>query len=131
MKSDDLHCWKCGESLAEILLPFSRMAKCKSCNVDLHVCYMCKFHDTSKSNECSEPLAEKVNDKIRKNFCGYFQPDINSFKVGNSGTAAASRKELDDLFDLGIGAEDEPSKENDSFSKLNDLFGLNDDKKDS
>lgn len=125
MRPEDLQCWKCGAPLADVLLPFSRTAKCKSCNVDLHVCCMCKFYDTSKSNACNEPLAEKVNDKKRKNFCGYFQPDENAFKAGDPGKVKSSKTELDTLFGLGSEARDKSVAENDHQKKLNELFGLN------
>ena len=128
MNPKNLYCWKCGASLADELLPFARLAKCKSCNADLHVCCMCKFYDISKSNACREPLAEKVNDKKRKNFCGYFQPDENAFKSAAAEKAGASRKELDDLFGLGAAAGEEPAPENDPRTKLDDLFGLNKDR---
>lgn len=128
MKSADLHCWKCGVSLTDILLPFSRTAKCKKCNADLHVCCMCKFYDTSKSNDCNEPLAELVNDKKRKNFCGYFQPRKNAFKVGDPSKVESSRTELDSLFGLEAAAK-EPTDKDDSQEKLNELFGLNDSSK--
>ena len=129
MKPEDLQCWKCGTSLADILLPFARVAKCKSCNADLHVCCMCRFYDISKSNACSEPLAEKVNDKKRKNFCGYFQPHENAFRNEDSSKASESRNELDNLFGLNADPIGKPVQKDDSLTKLNDLFGLDNDNK--
>lgn len=129
MKPEDLHCWKCGASLADILLPFARSATCKSCNADLHVCRMCKFYDATKSNACNEPLAEKVTDKKRKNFCGYFQPDKNAFTPGDTGKAGTSRRELDALFGLGSEAEGKTAGVEDPRKKLDELFGLNKDEK--
>ena len=86
---------------------------------------MCRFYDTSKSNACSEPLAEKVNDKKRKNFCGYFQPDGNAFKPGSSDKGKTSRQELDALFGLGSGAVDGTDADGEPGKKLDALFGLN------
>ena len=128
MKSDDLSCWKCGASLAEVLLPLSRLAKCKSCNADLHVCRMCEFFDTTVNNSCREPVAEKVTDKQGKNFCGYLQPSANAFHISNPDQAAA-KNQLDALFGLDMDKHDdeETSKEplseaEKSRRKLEELF---------
>ncbi len=74
MNSAPLDCWKCGASLAEFSLPYSRTEYCRACRAELHVCRMCRFYDTSKAKSCSEPVADEVQDKSRANFCGYFQP---------------------------------------------------------
>lgn len=130
MDSPDLSCWKCGANLADVLLPFSRLAKCKACNADLHVCRMCRFHDTTVSNSCTEPLAEKVVDKTRKNFCGYFQPDPGAWKPATDTPAAEARKQLEDIFGLAGKPAASPGagQEDDARKKLDDLFGLNKDK---
>jgi hypothetical protein len=129
MKSAGLSCWKCGASLADVLLPFSRLAKCKSCNADLHVCRMCRFYDTSVSNSCTEPVAEKVGDKEHKNFCGYFQPSPAAYRP--AGGRQASKDQLDTLFGLPADTSKKPalSPEEESRRRLGELFGLKDDKK--
>ncbi len=131
MKTSDLTCWKCSAILTDLLLPLSRLAKCKSCNADLHVCRMCKFYDTTVSNSCTEPVAEKVTDKQHKNFCGYFQPDPDTARMsGNSGNDTA-KSHLDDLFGLGADkkkTEQALSPEEESRQKLAELFGLKHDK---
>lgn len=127
MKPEDLNCWKCGTSLKDVLLPLSRMAKCKACNTDLHVCKMCQFYDTTVNNSCREPVAEKVTDKNAKNFCGYFQPSETAFNLGGSSKASASKQQLDALF--GLDSENSPdpegeSPEDEAQRKLDDLFDL-------
>ena len=127
MKPSDLTCWKCNASLADVLLPFSRLAKCKSCNADLHVCRMCKFYDTTVSNSCTEPVAEKVTDKQYKNFCGYFQPDPNAAQKSVSTGAISAKNQLDALFGLAPEKTDpqQPlSAEEEAKRKLDELFGL-------
>jgi hypothetical protein len=68
-----LVCWKCGASVVDLSLPFSRTDECRHCRAQLHVCRMCRFYDTSKAKYCSEPVADEVQDKTRANFCGYFE----------------------------------------------------------
>ncbi|MGY8814646.1 MAG: hypothetical protein ACKVHQ_08000 [Gammaproteobacteria bacterium] len=128
MNAIDLSCWKCGASLADALLPLSRLSKCKSCNADLHVCRLCQFFDTTVNNSCREPIAEKVTDKQKKNFCGYFQPSTSSFNTADVSKQTAAKDQLDALF--GIMTEEESAKsadrkltpEEESKKKLEDLF---------
>ena len=129
MKPSELSCWKCNASLADVLLPLSRLAKCKSCNADLHVCRLCQFYDTTVSNACIEPVAEKVTDKQHKNFCGYFQPaPISGRPINSAGDQAKSQ--LDALFGLNrtINNTDAPlTAEEEAKRKLEALFGLRSD----
>jgi len=129
MKASDLPCWKCGASLTDVLLPLSRLANCKACHSDLHVCRMCKFYDTSVASSCAEPVAEKVNDKQRKNFCGYLQPNPDIRREANNTASTQSKQQLDSLFGLdseGSGVDsisgEELSEEEKSRQKLDDLF---------
>jgi hypothetical protein len=132
MKTSELTCWKCGTSLADLLLPVSRLAKCKSCNADLHVCRLCRFYDTTVSNSCTEPVAEKVVDKQRRNFCGFFQPNPQvRHKPANVGTEAA-RSQLDALFGIGPdmnSPQEGLTAEEDARRKLAALFDLKPDEK--
>ena len=128
MNAIDLSCWKCGASPADALLPLSRLSKCKSCNVDLHVCRLCEFFDTTVNNSCRELIAEKVTDKQKKNFCGYFQPSTSSFKTADVSKQTAAKDQLDALF--GIKNEEENAgssnrkltAEEESKKKLEDFF---------
>lgn len=70
--NEALECWRCGTSLEDYSLPFSRTDECRACRAELHVCRMCRFYDTSKAKSCAEPIADEVQDKTRANFCGYF-----------------------------------------------------------
>ena len=79
-------CWKCGASLADLSLPFSRREECRACRAELHVCRMCRFYDTRKAKSCAEPVADEVNDKQRANFCGYFEPAPGRFQPGGAAT---------------------------------------------
>ncbi len=91
---------------------------------------MCRFYDTTVNNSCREPVAEKVTDKQKKNFCGYFQPSEIAYQAANTAQADESRKSLDALFGLDSGKNASPSDtsqsaEEDARKKLDDLFNLN------
>ena len=126
----ELNCWKCGASLKEIPLPFSRYSKCKSCQADLHVCRMCEFYDRTVSKMCREPIAEEVKDKQRANFCGYLQPSPRAYFAQDRSGADNSKSELESLFGMETGSASGTASDPDSArQQLEDLFGLGDKKK--
>ncbi|UCE89676.1 MAG: hypothetical protein JSW10_02240 [Pseudomonadota bacterium] len=98
MTDDALVCWKCGASLEELPVPFSRYAECPACRAEMHACRMCAFYDTSVSKQCREPIAEEVKEKTRANFCGYFQPRPGAFVAGGDTRAREAQARLADLF---------------------------------
>ncbi len=130
MTTPELLCWKCSGSLENVLVPFSRLARCEGCKVELHVCRMCEFFDTTVSNSCREPIAEKVNDKNRANFCGYFQPGTH--RQANSDMIIDANKEsLEGLFGLKQGTTRLSTGDvEQSRQELDSLFGLDDKKQD-
>ena len=95
--SDPLVCWKCGASLATLLLPFGRAEVCPACNVDVRVCRMCVFFDPTRNKQCREPVVDEVRDKERSNFCDYFKPKPGAHRAGDD-AAARARAELEKLF---------------------------------
>ena len=98
MNSTNATCWKCGAAQTDILLPLSRTEVCGACGADMHVCRMCRFYDTSVASACREPVAHRVTDKTRANFCGYLEllTDPATF----AGNAAAENADLNALFGL-------------------------------
>ncbi|MEW6678293.1 MAG: hypothetical protein AB1421_10270 [Pseudomonadota bacterium] len=94
------YCWRCGASLARQPLPLGREAVCAQCNAQLHVCRQCAHFDPGKSNQCREPMAERVVDKTRANFCDWFQARRGPLTQANTPRKAA----LEALF-LSPGAE--------------------------
>ena len=64
-------CHACLKEL-EIKLPVGRQELCLFCQSDLHCCLNCTFHVMGTYNSCREPQAERVIEKSRSNFCGYF-----------------------------------------------------------
>jgi len=83
-------CYKCNNELldyeAERRIP--REEECPHCFASLHCCLMCQFHDKSSYNECKEPIAQRILDKDKANFC-----DLFKLKSGKNTIAVA-----DDLF---------------------------------
>ena len=121
----ELNCWKCGASLKDIPLPFSRYSKCKSCKADLHVCRMCEFYDRTVSKMCREPIAEEVKDKQHANFCGYLQPSPRAYFARDPSAAAAGKSELEALFGMAEGSASATTTDPDKArQQLDDLFGL-------
>lgn len=95
--TEPMVCWKCGASLADTVLPFSRAEECRACRAQLHVCRMCRFFDVRRTRGCLEPIAEEVNDRERANFCGYFQPRSGAWQPAGA-AASESRAALEALF---------------------------------
>lgn len=123
MQDNGLVCWKCGTSIGDEPLPLSRMAECRACRAQLHVCRLCAFYDTRVAKACRETVAEEVKDKERANFCGYFQPRLGAHAPENAVDARA-RKELDALF-ASDKSDGEPGVK-DARRALDDLFRKDD-----
>jgi hypothetical protein len=56
------------------------------------------------ANACREPVAEKVQDKTRSNFCGYFRPKVDAYIAPDAQQDTKARAELEALFGLEPGA---------------------------
>ena len=86
--SGSVNCYKCNT-----VLPFEdgqnigRQEECHNCYANLHCCKMCQFYDTSSYNECKEPVAQRILDKEKSNFCDYF-------KIGKGGKGGPSKGDL-------------------------------------
>lgn len=129
---DSVICWKCGESLAALLLPFSRNEECIVCKADVHVCKMCEYYDTRSNNSCREPIAEGVNDKERSNFCGYFKARLAAYENEKVATAKKARAGLEALFagdDESNDVLDNMSEADKAKIELEKLFGTDDKEK--
>jgi hypothetical protein len=68
----------------------------------MHCCKNCRFFDPGKNNQCSETQAEWVKDKLKANFCDFFEPNnrvpLTSLGAGESGRRDDVRKAFDNLF---------------------------------
>ncbi len=91
-------CWKCGASIGEALsLPIARNDSCPNCRAELCVCRLCCFYDPSVADQCREPIAERVTNKERANFCGYFQLNHHAYS-SNMSEQKVVKSQLDALF---------------------------------
>jgi len=115
-----LVCWKCGASLAGMLLPLSRRDTCPSCHADLHVCRLCRHYDPQRASQCRELAADRVSDKTRVNDCGWFVPRSDAYQGGGAAMATTGRGALDALF--GNQRADSESPQPAKPSLLDDLF---------
>jgi hypothetical protein len=90
-------CHACKKELSEVSKKIGRRDECRFCRADLHCCLNCAFYDRASSQSCREPVAERIKDKEKANYCSYF-----SFAEISSDSAQAdvekARKELNDLF---------------------------------
>lgn len=96
--SHSLACYRCGASLSALSLPISRRDQCPECAVDLHVCKMCVYFDTSVPSQCREEGAEDVTRKEQVNFCDWYKPSASAFDPGRATEADAAKDALAALF---------------------------------
>jgi hypothetical protein len=93
-----MKCYRCGASLAEVSLPFSRLEECPECENYLHVCRMCLFFDTAVPKQCREDDAEEVREKERANFCEWFKPNESAFDASFTEADTKAKDQLAALF---------------------------------
>ena len=129
MATTSLVCWKCGASLRDEPLPLARLAECRACNADLHVCRLCEFYDLRVAIKCREPVADEVKDKERANFCDYFQPCPGAYVAPECVPVQHARNQLDALFgdENGQGSEWETPAEGPVRSQLDNIFKSDED----
>lgn len=120
---EDIFCWRCGASLAELPTPLRREEVCPACDADVHVCKLCRFYNPTVSDGCDEPLAGGVTNKERANFCDYFEATAAAHGDTRSDAAARARAELDALFG-DDGPDTAGTDENAERAELARLFGL-------
>lgn len=105
-----IQCWKCGATLRNLLLPFSRYEECSTCNADLHACISCKNYAPALAESCSEDRAESVLDNEKANFCDFFKVNPKAYRKKDDTAAAAAKASLAELF----GEEPEPEADTNS-----------------
>ncbi|MGD8339876.1 MAG: hypothetical protein PVH89_03790 [Gammaproteobacteria bacterium] len=120
-----LACYRCGESLAALSLPLSRLDLCPGCGVELHVCRMCTQYAPSAPDSCLEEDAPEFRNKTAANFCDYFRPNPEAFNGSEKRAEDCARAQLDSLF--GSDEEQPPregegSEEDAALRQAEDLF---------
>src|ERR1700731_4107768 len=93
-----MNCWHCARKIE--VVTGERIGfrdECPGCGRALHSCRNCGFYDPSYNNSCREPMAERVVDKERFNFCEYFKPRDAAAKAPVK-TKTAAQDKLEALF---------------------------------
>jgi len=90
-------CHACLKEL-EIKIPVGRQETCLFCQADLHSCLNCTFYVMGSYNSCREPQAERVIEKGRSNFCGYFVFRDSSQDNREKDIRDSAKAKLADLF---------------------------------
>ena len=113
-----LQCHFCGAPVT-IDEPIPRDSECESCGHDLRCCRNCRHWDPRYNNECTETMADPVEDKTRRNFCEYFYFSRAPFAAAppDRTRQAEARAKLEGLF------KDAPAKESSAREKLGKPFG--------
>ena len=94
----ELVCHACGERVV-FDEPIPRDAECSRCGEDLRSCRNCRHWDARYHNQCTEPEAEPVENRMRRNFCEFFYFSRAPFAGRTAGSRAeAARAGLDALF---------------------------------
>ena len=78
-----------------------RETECPSCQQSLKICLNCRFYKKGAQWDCRESIEEPVMDKVKANFCDYFE--LNTMKkhqtgVSNQNSQKDNHKNFDDLF---------------------------------
>jgi len=116
----DLQCHFCGAPVT-VGEPIPRDGECESCRHDLRCCRNCRHWDPRYNNECTETMADPVEDKSRRNFCEYFYFNRAPFVAPPAGAKtreSEARSKLAGLF------KDAPpaDKQADARARLEALF---------
>lgn len=80
----------------------TRHDQCPKCDSDLRCCRGCRHFDPSRRAQCRENIDHRVNDKVKANFCDWFQVR-EVFKTAGGMKSRADDKDsrraaFDDLF---------------------------------
>lgn len=75
-----------------------RTETCPWCRSDLHVCLNCKYHETSRNNECAIPNTERVRERDRANHCNEFV--FRSGKLQEDSSKMTTMNKLNGLFKI-------------------------------
>jgi predicted RNA-binding Zn-ribbon protein involved in translation (DUF1610 family) len=89
-------CWSCGQGLTKA--DYGRENTCPGCGKPTRVCRNCRHFAPGRPNDCVEPLAERVLDKERANFCELFDPSHRPSAAPGSAGADDLLERAQDLF---------------------------------
>ena len=78
-----------------------RNTVCPSCGKELHSCANCRHYAKGRPYDCAESISEPVIEKLRANFCDFFQ--INTKTAGSEKEAGGDSRPAKDAFDALFG----------------------------
>lgn len=92
-------CHNCGREI-KLIGKVTRKDTCSYCDTDLHSCKNCRHFDPGKSNQCDEPQADYVRDKLKSNFCEFYEPNTRVPLTSRSAQPRGddARKAFENLF---------------------------------
>ncbi len=91
--SKEIFCYNCKKAIPDVdpADRIKRRQECDYCQSSLRCCLMCVFYEKSYYNECREPMADRIVDKERPNFCDFYR-----IRSGESISAdEAKQKQID------------------------------------
>lgn len=75
----EIQCFSCHKKIElNVTETIGRKEVCPYCYSDIHSCKFCSFYDTSSYNECREPMADRITEKEKANFCDYFKINLGA-----------------------------------------------------
>ena len=89
-------CWNCGTGLAKS--DYGRENACLTCGKPTRACRNCRWFAPGRPNDCEEPVAERVLDKQRANFCDFFEPTAAPAAGTANDSPDGLRRAAEDLF---------------------------------
>ena len=89
-------CWNCAAELGP--QDYGRETNCMGCGKPTRVCRNCRWYAPGRVNECVEPMAERVLDKTRANYCEFFEPTTETGGAEGVSADEELRKAAEDLF---------------------------------
>lgn len=89
-------CWHCGRGLLPADL--ARENTCPGCGKSTRCCRNCRWYAPGRPNDCREPMAERILDKEKANYCELFRPSLEAGAQPQAGAANDLRRAAEDLF---------------------------------
>lgn len=89
-------CWNCQRPLTTA--EYGREDACLDCGKATRVCRNCRRFEPGRPDDCDEPMADAVLDKVRSNFCSFFEPTETVYSKQQTDNPTDLLKAAEDLF---------------------------------
>src|SRR5262245_7513060 len=91
-------CHNCGREL-KLIGKITRLDECPHCGAETHCCKNCRYLDPEQKKQCSEPQADLVRDKMKANFCDFYEPNNRVPLTSRGGAQSVNRDDVRKAFD--------------------------------